>query len=49
MRNDPSAEVQVPRQGTMHDVDMESVGTCEFDLDDLDLEGPFARMANAAM
>ena len=49
VRNDPSAGVQVLRQGTMPDVDMESVGACEFDPDDLDLEGPFARMANAAM
>ena len=31
----------------MTDVEMESVGTCEYDPDDMDLEGPFARIAMA--
>ena len=33
----------------MTDVEMESVGTCEYDLDDMDLEGPLARMATTAV
>ena len=30
-------------------VEMELVGTCEYDPDDMDLEGPLARMATAAV
>uniref|UniRef100_A0AAV1V0F1 Uncharacterized protein n=1 Tax=Peronospora matthiolae TaxID=2874970 RepID=A0AAV1V0F1_9STRA len=33
----------------MSDVDMESIGTCEYDPDDMDLEGPLARMATATV
>uniref|UniRef100_A0AAV1TKZ4 Uncharacterized protein n=1 Tax=Peronospora matthiolae TaxID=2874970 RepID=A0AAV1TKZ4_9STRA len=33
----------------MTDVEMESVGTCEYDLDDMDLEGPLARMATSTV
>ena len=47
--NGPREEVQAQRQPTMSDVDIESVGSCECDPDDLDLEETPARMANATM
>ena len=48
-RNFASEEVQARRQHTMSDVDMELVGTCEYDPDDLDLKETPVRMANATM
>ena len=45
----PRVRTHISRQRTMTDVEMESVGTCEYDPDDMDLEGPLARMATAAM
>uniref|UniRef100_A0AAV1UCC3 Uncharacterized protein n=1 Tax=Peronospora matthiolae TaxID=2874970 RepID=A0AAV1UCC3_9STRA len=33
----------------MTDVEMESVGTCEYDPDDMYLKGPLARMATATV
>ena len=45
----PRVRTHISRQRTVTDVEMESVGTCEYDPDDMDLEGPLARMATAAM
>ncbi|CAH0474366.1 unnamed protein product [Peronospora belbahrii] len=44
-----SAAMQVERDQGMTDVEMESVGSCEYDPDHKDLDGPLARMANAAL
>ena len=47
--NGSREEVSGQRQPTLSDVDMESVGSCEYDPDDLELEETSARMANATM
>ena len=47
--NGPSGEVKAHGKPTMSDVDMESVGSCEYDPDDLELEETSARKANATM
>ena len=44
----PRGRAQVSSQQTRTDVEMESVGTCEYDPDDMDLKGPAARIATAA-
>ena len=44
----PRVRTHISRQRTMTDVEMESAGTCEYDPDDMDLEGPLERMATAA-
>ncbi|CAH0475314.1 unnamed protein product [Peronospora belbahrii] len=44
-----SAGMQVARDQGMTDEEMESVGLCEYDPDDMDLDGPLARMANATL
>ncbi|CAI5705396.1 unnamed protein product [Peronospora effusa] len=47
--HDQHPGIQIPRGHTMTDVDMESVGSCEFDPDNMDLRGPQSMMANAAL
>ncbi|CAI5713846.1 unnamed protein product [Peronospora effusa] len=47
--HDQHPGVQMPRGHTMTDVDMESVGSCEFDPDNMDLRGPQSMMAVAAL
>ena len=45
----PSPSVQVSIHYTMPDIEMESVGSCEYDQDDLEFEEPPVRMANATL
>ncbi|CAI5721616.1 unnamed protein product [Peronospora farinosa] len=47
--HDQHPGIQMPRGHTMTDVDMESVGSCEFDPDNMDLRGPQSMMENAAL
>ena len=47
--HDQNPGIQMPRGHTMTDVDMESVGSCEFDPDNMDFRGPQSMMANAAL
>ncbi|CAI5711481.1 unnamed protein product [Peronospora effusa] len=47
--HDQHPGIQMPRGHTMTDVDMEFVGSCEFDPDNVDLRGPQSMMANAAL
>ena len=48
-RNNSSSDSLVSRRHMMSDVEMESLGSCEFDPDDMELEGPLKKVANAAL
>ncbi|CAH0522647.1 unnamed protein product [Peronospora belbahrii] len=41
--------MHVARDQATTDAEMESVGSCEYNPDDMDLDGPLARMANATL